>query len=312
MKKLKKLVLELERELELKQRELENLLRARGGRQERERELEERLEERDRELKELRRRMREGEDLEEVEERNAELEEQLDGARALLQDNMDELERLRDIVARNEENDDLRRRLEHLEAENEELRNQANGQEDLADECETLRLQLEDMQRRYEASTLERSQSRATIMHQEETKDALEDDLNSVRDQYAAAQIELSQKDDELEMKQGEIDDLIQEHQRIVTQLEEEWRGEVDEARGQAEQLKDVSLFTSPCNPFRILTDWCATGAGAARKRVPRAAGKHRRVRGPTSRYAREVRGYPRASSRGVGREGCRDPSRQP
>ena len=72
MKKLKKLVLELERELQ----------RA-GGSKDRERELEEKLEERDRELRELRARLRNGgrggsgvdeEVLREVEERNKDLE----------------------------------------------------------------------------------------------------------------------------------------------------------------------------------------------------------------------------------------------
>ena len=71
LKKLKKLVLEL-------QRELDHLQRGSGGAPGRARELEEKLEERERELRELRRRRAVGPDdgaLRELEARNAELEE---------------------------------------------------------------------------------------------------------------------------------------------------------------------------------------------------------------------------------------------
>jgi hypothetical protein len=57
----------------------------------------------------------------------------------------------------------------------------------------------------------------------------VEDDLNSLRDKLAAATIELQQKEDEIGMKVREIDS---EHHRIVEVVEQEWRGEVEEARG--------------------------------------------------------------------------------
>ena len=68
----------------------------------------------------------------------------------------------------------------------------------------------------------------------------MEDDLNAVRDKLAAAQIELQQKEDDLEMKEREIQDLISEHDRIVEHVENEWRGEAEEARGQVDELRDV------------------------------------------------------------------------
>jgi hypothetical protein len=68
--------------------------------------------------------------------------------------------------------------------------------------------------------------------------------LNALRDKLAAAMIELQQKEDEIEMKNREIDDMVAEHQRIVGVVEDEWRGEVDEARGQVEELRDVRLFS--------------------------------------------------------------------
>ncbi|PSR73176.1 hypothetical protein PHLCEN_2v10953 [Hermanssonia centrifuga] len=243
-KKLRKLVLEMEKELERLQKELEKVQRGHGGRQERERELEERVEERERELREMRRRLREGADVEEVERKNAELEEELENAGVLLRENMEEMERLREVVEQREDEEGgserWRREAEDLEAENARLIAKLEEQDDLADECESLKLELENLQRRHEASSLERSQSRAHIMHAQEEMEAVEDDLNAVRDKLAAAQIELSQKDDDIEAKNREIDELIEEHTRIVDKVEEEWRGEVEEARGQVEELKDA------------------------------------------------------------------------
>ncbi|CAL1703091.1 unnamed protein product [Somion occarium] len=249
IKKLKKLVLELERELERSHR-------GQGGSQARARELEEKLEEREREIRELRRRRAVGPDdaaLREFETRNAQLEEELENARGLLEENMEEMERLREIVEQRGDDGDnrMRRRMEELEDENEDLRvrlgeleealaARTDEKEDLVDEVETLKLEIEDLQRRREAENLERSQSRAQVMEEREEREAVEDGLNAVRDKLAAAQIELQQKEDEIEMKNREIDELIGEHERIVDTVNEQWRGEVDEARGQMEELRDA------------------------------------------------------------------------
>lgn len=252
LKKLKKLVLEL-------QRELDHLQRGSGGAQGRARELEEKLEERERELRELRRRRAVGPDdgaLRELEARNVELEEELENVRGLLEENTEELERLRELAESRGDHSSLgseryRRQAEELEAENEDLRarideleeavtQRADERDDLADEVETLKLELEDLQRRREAETIERSQSRAQIIEEREEREAVEDGLNAVRDKLAAAQIELQQKEDEIDMKNREIEELIAEHQRIVESVEDEWRGEVDEAKGQMEELRDV------------------------------------------------------------------------
>ena len=262
MKKLKKLVLSLEHELE-------RLQRGAGGSRGRERELEEKLDEREWELQELRRRRSghgdDDEALREAEARNAELEEDLENARGLLEDNMDEIERLKEIVERRGDDsmndgvngesrrDRLKRRVEELEAENEELRlklddhaellsHKEDEKEDLADELDALRLEMEDLQRRREAESAERSQSRAQVLEEREEREAVEDDLNAMRDKLAAAMIELQQKEEEIDQKNKEIDDLVSEHQRIVEVVEDEWRGEVEEARGQVEELRDVCI----------------------------------------------------------------------
>jgi chromosome segregation ATPase len=151
--------------------------------------------------------------------------------------------------------DDIRRRMEELEAENEILRarveqdaelfaQREDEKEDLADDVEALRLEIQDLQRRREAEAVERSQSRAQILEEREEREEIEEGLNAVRDRLAATTIELQQKDDELEEKNREIEDLIVEHNRILEVVEQEWRGEVDEARAQVEELRDVRLWT--------------------------------------------------------------------
>jgi hypothetical protein len=143
------------------------------------------------------------------------------------------------------------RKVEDLRAENEELRRELEQRdqllivreeenEALADHADRLQLEVEDLQRRREAESIERSESRAQILEEREEREAVEDDLNAIRDKLAAATIELQQKEDELELKNKEIDDLIQEHDRVVDVVEDEWRGEVEEARSQVEELRDV------------------------------------------------------------------------
>ncbi|THH29016.1 hypothetical protein EUX98_g5172 [Antrodiella citrinella] len=239
------------------QGELEKLQRSTGGTDARARELEKRLDEREREIRDLRRRRAVGPDdgaLRELEARNQELEEQLESVRGLLEENMEEMERLREIVERRgdgDANDELRRNLEELEMENEDLRakideteelltHRSDEKEDLADEVEALRLEVENLQRRREAENQERSQSRAQILEEREEREAVEDDMNAFRDKLAAVQIELQQKDDDIEVKNREIEDLIAEHERIVETVQDEWRGEVEEARNQVEELRDV------------------------------------------------------------------------
>ncbi|KAI0321295.1 hypothetical protein OF83DRAFT_1051431 [Amylostereum chailletii] len=261
LKRQRKLILELQKELERTQQAGNN-----GGGASRA-ELEAMLSARDQEIRELKRRAslggsRRGGDggaaLRDAEERNAELEEELDNVRRLLEENMDELERLRDIVERGGGNEDedgararMRRRIEELEMDVEELRasldehaealtQREDEKEELLDINEGLRLQLEDVQRRREAESIERSQSRAIILEEREEREAVQDDLNALRDKLMAASIELEQKEEELEIKTREMGDLMGEHQSILDDVENEWKGEVDEAKAQIEELRDA------------------------------------------------------------------------
>lgn len=252
IKRLKKLLLELERELEKLQRNT-------GSRGARERELEAKLEERDREIRELRRRRSsvDGGDaaIREVEARNLELEEELENVRGLLEDNVMEIERLQDIVERKGDLSSAgnAHRIDDLESEIDQLKQTVTDQAqlldqkeddkvDLLDEIESLRLNIEELQQRREAESIERSQSRAQMLEEREGREAVEDDLNALKDRLAAALIELQQKEDDIERKDQTIDEMMSEHQRIVAQVEDEWRGEVDDHKQQVEELRDVRL----------------------------------------------------------------------
>lgn len=258
IKKLKKLVLSLEHELE-------HLQRNGGGsssNRNRERELEEKLEEREMELRDLRRRRSSHADnalIRETEARNAELEEELENTKSLLQENMDEIDRLREIVehrghesADGEDQRNLERQLEEVHGVIEDLETELGDtlkivaqhedeKEELKDKIDDLVLRLAEFERRRQAESIERSESRAQVMEEREEKEVVVENLNSMRDKYAALVIELQQREDELEMKAKEIDELVTEHQRIVEVVEEEWKGEVEEVRGQVEELRDVS-----------------------------------------------------------------------
>ncbi|KAG2005756.1 hypothetical protein CC2G_002136 [Coprinopsis cinerea AmutBmut pab1-1] len=254
IKKLKKLLLQLERELE-------RLQGKGGGSSSRERELEQRLEEKELELEELRRRRVEREEdddelLKAAESRNAELEEELGNMRALLEENMDEIDRLNELLQRKGDTSTtsdrdgpssrsaLQRKVESLDDENHQLREKLAHQddllhrlqdekEDLADVVQTLELQLEDLHQRRQHESMERSQSRAALLEEQEERENLEDEVNRLRDRVAALQIELQTKEDE-------VDHLMKQHQEIVDTVEAEWRGEVEEQRGHNEQLKDL------------------------------------------------------------------------
>ncbi|KAI6111402.1 hypothetical protein F5141DRAFT_1114485 [Pisolithus sp. B1] len=256
LKKLKRLVLELERELERTQRERERVTSSNSRGSEREKELEARLAERERELRELRKgrlSTADADALHQAEVRNEELEEELENVRGLLEENMEELERLRELVEDRGEgqSDTWSHRVSYLETENEQLhlkieeRNDLLAQKEdevseLVVEVEKLHLELQELQRRCKAESLERSSSRAQMLEEREEREAVEEDLNAVRDKLAATMIELQQKEDELEMKNKEIEELVSDHERIVGVVEDEWRGEVEEAKAQVEELRDA------------------------------------------------------------------------
>ncbi|KAG1900115.1 uncharacterized protein F5891DRAFT_1128771 [Suillus fuscotomentosus] len=202
IKKLKKLVLELDVMLERLQR---------GST--RDHDLESRLHERERDLET------------QLHERERDLEMQLQEREHEIR----ELRKTQVIIERSGDDSidpSYARKVEDLRAENEELRHELEQRdqlliareeenEALADHADRLQLEVEDLQRRREAESIERSESRAQIIEEREEREAL-------------------QQEDELELKNKEIDDLIQEHDRVVDVVEEE------EGGSQVEELRDV------------------------------------------------------------------------
>ncbi len=181
---------------------------------------------------------------------------------------MEEINRLRDLVERQQnisspdvgeslgsnsrEYERLKRTAESLEADNNDLHarlqehiellaQKEEEKEDIIDENDALKLEIEGLHRRREADFADRSQSRAAFLEEREEREAVEDDLNTLKDRLAAVMIELQQKEDDLDLRGKEMDEMVKEHQRIVNVVEDEWRGEVEEARTRLEELQDVS-----------------------------------------------------------------------
>ncbi|KIY62153.1 hypothetical protein CYLTODRAFT_361928 [Cylindrobasidium torrendii FP15055 ss-10] len=237
VKKYKKTIADLEAQLE-------RLQRGAGSSKSRERELEEKLQEREREIRELRGRQQNGYDRDE---RERELEDQLEDARELLEDNNAEIERLRDVVERGQlekGTNPLRKRIEELEDINlqwqdkvQELAEEHEAEKnELLDSIDALGVKLERLQDRNASELQERSQSRAMIMEEREHREDIEDELHETKDRLAAALIELQQKEDEVDVKNEELQDIMKQHENIVQQ----WRDEVEESRQQVDELRDV------------------------------------------------------------------------
>ena len=95
-------------------------------------------------------------------------------------------------------------------------------------------------------------------------------------------------------MKAREIDALVNEHDRIVEVVGQEWRGEVEEARGQVEELRDVSFKILYIQALMTLNCLLAEH----KKESKELRSEHLRARDEHERPAREIR---RACGAGVG-----------
>jgi hypothetical protein len=156
------------------------------------------LEELEQEIRELRKRRASGEGdaaLRDAEADNAMPVDGLENMKGLLNENPYQMERLREIVKeRGGENGfggantTLKRCVQELEGDNADLRAKLEEQDevtmqredekaDLADEVKALRLDIEEMQRRRDAESIERSQIHAQILEEREQHDAGEDDF---------------------------------------------------------------------------------------------------------------------------------------
>ena len=134
----------------------------------------------------------------------------------MLQEQVDKIQRL-ELSGRGAEDLANNARIRDMEADIEELNEQLDERNEIIvmreDECEDAMNKIEELKRyvdalerrREEDVVIERSESRAQILEEREEREAIEHDLNAVRDRLSAKDIELSQKDDEISQLQSEI-----------------------------------------------------------------------------------------------------------
>lgn len=163
--------------------------------------------------------------------RNAELEDELERKEQRLDEAMDELESLRSTLQRHKEdaeNDSTRRRLRELERKNDELGKQnasylsalqehEEEQSLLHEENESLRAEVEHNRR---ADVSARSVSRAQLIEEREGREALEESANELRDKWAAAQLELERKEDEIDELHAGAERLEADYQQRIAEYE--------------------------------------------------------------------------------------------
>lgn len=66
-------------------------------------------------------------------------------------------------------------------------------------------------------------------------------------DKLAATQLDVERGEQEIQQLNEELDGKVRAHDKEIQQVEAEWRDEVLEARGQVDELKDVSGNLIPC-----------------------------------------------------------------
>jgi chromosome segregation ATPase len=230
-----------------------------------------------RELRELERRLSswEGgrrhdereEEIQELQLRNEELAADMEEMGNLMQEHVEEKERLQDLLTQQQpasrnanmsmvsEGGERRskERIARLEAELEQLRDEAQQEledarireDDLIDEVNGLKTSIEALERRREAENMERSESRSMMLEEREAREDLEEGYNAARDKLAAMQLELQDSEDALAQKDQDIDQIVQQHNAILAENDANWQEEIQQAREQAEQLQDVSSLQS-------------------------------------------------------------------
>lgn len=254
LKKTKKLTLRLESELGTL-----------AGSAEREKELEALLADRERDLRELRKSRRGDIDADEkiaalqaAEDRVADLEETCDALETELkisqrgqENQLLEIESLQDAIrdrpdglaAAMEEIEEMR----HMLSERDEaIENMKEDFDETVGELEGERLQKEELQRRMEGLMADRSQSRAALYEQQEERETMENEVNGFRDRLARAALELEMKEEQLDQRNRELEDINDQFREEVAAIENDWRGEVAEQRAKSVKLENVRQTLGP------------------------------------------------------------------
>lgn len=152
------------------------------------------------------------------------LEDQLDSAKEQIEVQADEMAQLRDTADRVEDE------LEKARVENRGL-GESVGMGRGRENRMLQKLEEENAELQNEIDELRKAPG---------VDPELEDQFNELRDKFAAAQLDLDRRDEEIEDLNNEIDAKVQDHEKEIAQVEAEWRDEVLEARAHVDELRDV------------------------------------------------------------------------
>ncbi|KAH7317493.1 hypothetical protein B0J17DRAFT_724337 [Rhizoctonia solani] len=194
------------------------------------------LEEREREIRTLKRRVGSGGsatgEVQDLRTRNAQLEDELEEVRHALVETNEALERSGAAA------------VEELEDENAALRREAQAQldalaqlgderDDAREELDALRLAHEQLIRRHESSLQDRSTSRLQFEDERYEREALEEDVNALRDKLTATNIEMESRENEFRVLEAEL-------RADMDERDAEWRQEMTELGSRVEELQDA------------------------------------------------------------------------
>ncbi|KAK8858516.1 hypothetical protein IAR55_002743 [Kwoniella newhampshirensis] len=165
--------------------------------------------------------------------RAEQLEDELEDQKAANEDQREVLDKLRDTADRaQDEAENLRAKLEDAKGLKDSVGVSKGREQRLAQKVQELE---------QENASLQANLSLAKRGALSETDaELLEEKLNELQDQLAAAQLDIDSRDREIEELNNELDSKLRDHDKELQQVEDEWRDEVLEARAQVEELKDA------------------------------------------------------------------------
>ncbi|OWT40032.1 hypothetical protein C362_02530 [Cryptococcus neoformans Bt1] len=165
--------------------------------------------------------------------RTEELEAELEDQKALNDDQIEELERFKDAADRaHDEIEKMREELKNAKSLSESVGLGKGREARLAQKVQELEQENASLQ-------ADLSIAKKGVMS-EDGAELLEERLNELQDKVAAAQLELDNRDREVDELNAELDAKVREHEKELQQVAEEWRDEVLEARTQVDELKDA------------------------------------------------------------------------
>ncbi|EAL21033.1 hypothetical protein CNBD4090 [Cryptococcus deneoformans B-3501A] len=187
-------------------------------------------------INELRSKLEDAEASEDVwRKRTEELEAELEDQKALNEDQIEQLERFRDAADRaHDEIERMREELKDAKSLSESVGLGKGREARLAQKVQELEQENASLQ-------ADLSIAKKGVMTEDDAE-LLEERLNELQDKVAAAQLELDNRDREVDELNAELDAKVREHEKELQQVAEEWRDEVLEARTQIDELKDQEI----------------------------------------------------------------------